>query len=325
MIKSFILALLFIVGPATAQEITTQDDKRHGQLQFNVPLNQPITINTSYKIDENGALVELSEVTELTALRVEGDNVVYRAKTTAANTISMTGVPPLMEETFAEIGEQAVGLSFEYIADATGYPLEITDTKPINKFMGKARKSLGKWIKKFSKKNKLSKAQRAQVSAIMDQSMAPYLSKDKATLSQLVLESPQLIFYGTGRGLYLDYYSVFNTVRYLEEAKINFHTIDEWVVNNWDAENGVAEIGFTQKINDEEFQAFLGRLRPALEAQKVPNIETTMAAFGAIKMSREGSYKMDMKTGLPISGSITSKSFVDGKSKTETIDFTISD
>jgi len=313
--------VLFTAVSVSAQEVSVKDDKRYGQLQYNLPLGQPVTIDITYKTETNGVLVELKETAELVALRPDGDNVIYRAKTLAAETVSVVGMPELLQETLTEIGEQAVGMSYEYSANATGYPLEITDTAPINKFMKKARKGLKKWTKKFAKKNKLSKAQRAQISAIIDQSLAPFLSKDKETVSRLVLESPQLIMYGIGRGLFLDYYSVFNTTRYLDAAEISFHTVDEWMVKTWDTENSIAELEFTQQLNEEEFEAFLGRLRPALEAQSTPNLEATMAAFAAIKMSREGSYKMDMKTGLPISGTIISKSSADGQNETETIEF----
>lgn len=316
--------LLFSALPVAAQEITIVEEKRHGQLHYNLPIGQPVTIEITYKTDTNGVVVELRETAELTALRPDGDNIVYRAKTLSAETVSMVGMPELLQETIAEIGGQAVGMSYEYAADATGYPLEIIDTTPINKFMKKARKSLKKWTKKFGKKHKLSKEQRTQVSAIVDQSLAPFMSTDKGALSQLVLESPQLIFYGTGRGLFLDYYTFYNSSRYLEVAEIDFNTLDEWAVQSWDLDKGIAEISFTQDLEKEEFEAFLGRLRTALEEQKAQNIETTIAAFRAIKMTREGSYKMDMKTGLPISGTIVSKSFAEGKNETETIEFTVS-
>jgi len=325
MLKKFIFVLLIMVVavPVAAQEITVEDDKRYGQLSYNLPLNHPITINITYKTNEGGAGLEATETVELTALRPDGDTVIYRAKTLAADLISVTGAPDMLKEALVEIGKSSIGMAYEYSADATGYPLEITDTRPVNKFIKKAGKSLKKWVKKFAKKNKLSKAERAQVMAIMDQSLVPFLSKDKEALSRLVLENPQLVFYGTGRGLYLDYYTGFDTARYLEDAEVNFHTVDEWAIDNWDAENGVAELSFTQKLNEEEFKAFLGRLRTALEAENNPNIETTIAAFRAIKMTREGSYKMDMKTGLPLSGTVTSNTFVNGKDETEIIDFTV--
>ena len=320
----FAFLMLVAVLPAVAQEITIEEEKRHGQLHFNLPFGQPVTIDITYKTETNGALIELKESVELTALRPNGDEVIYRAKTLAAETVSMVGVPERLQETIAEIGRQAVGMSYEYSADTTGYPLEITDTRPINKFMKKARKGLKKWTKKFAKTHKLSKAQRAQVAAIMDQSIGPFMSTDKEALSLLVLESPQLIFYGTGRGLYLDYYTNYRSFRYLEAAETSFNTLDEWTVNSWNVDTGEAEISFSQDLDKDEFEAFLSRLRAALEEQKAQNIETTIAAFRAIKMTREGSYVMDLKTGLPMSGTIVSKSTAEGKNETETIEFTVS-
>jgi len=322
--KCFLAFFLLVTGlPAVAQEITIEEEKRHGQLHYNLPIGQPVTIDITYKTDTNGVVVELRETAEITALRPDGDNIIYRAKTLAAETVSMAGMPELLQETIAEISGQAVGRSYEYAADATGYPTAITDTTPINKFMKKARKSLKKWAKKFGKKRKLTKPQRTQVMAIVDQSLAPFMSTDKEALSQLVLESPQLIFYGTGRGLYLDYYTFYNSARYLDAAEVGFNTLDEWAVEVWDVEKNIAEISFTQDLDKAEFDAFLGRLRAALGEQNVPNVEASMAAYQGIKMTRKGSYVMDMKSGLPVSGTVTSYSFFNGKSETETIEFTL--
>lgn len=330
MLKKTLLAASLIFAatnftPASfAQEAQQAEEKRYEQLSYNVGLNQPIKVSITYKNEQGGAVMEAKEVNEVVALRQEGDAVIYNAKVMESELLSATGIPEDLVPTLEQLGKQSIGMEYQYSADATGYPIALQDTAPINKFMKKANKSLKKWVKKFAKKNKLSKAERQQLMAMSEQSMAPYLSDDATELGHVVLETPQMVFYGTGRGLYFDYYTVFNTTRYLEDAEISFHTVDEWAINSWDTENGVAELSFTQKMNEEEHQAFLGRLRENLVKENNPNVDAYVNAYAAIEMTREGSYVMDMKSGLPISGTVTSYKKVDGNEETETISFTVS-
>ncbi|NVJ96929.1 MAG: hypothetical protein HWE25_02190 [Alphaproteobacteria bacterium] len=326
--KKILLAALLLfssgIHSAFAQEEETAETI---EFPFIVEMKKPITLNTTYTMQNGPAHVSGNETVVLTPLKQKGDQVIYRYKSVDSELVKTDGLPPLFEELVAQIGAAATGVTYEYAADATGYPLELTRSKDIKAMVKKARKSLMKWAKKYAKANKLGKEQEANVLAATEQAFLEEFPEDEEALGPKVLEQGQLIFYGTGRSLYLDYYTEFNTTRYFEPGQATFHTIDSWAVVSIDEEKGEAVISLDQNLNDEEYQAFLGRLKTMLMEQHGPAKEAAVDAlvekYRNLKLTRQAEYVLDMKTGLPSSGTIRSEQVFDGNAEIETIEFTM--
>ncbi|SDD38783.1 hypothetical protein [Kordiimonas lacus] len=323
--KLLLAATLLLIGgllPATAQE----EEPASIEMPLSIEMEKPITMDVTYKMEQGPVSLTARETMTLTPLRTEGEQVIYRYKSLDSEFLDLQGMPPLFSNVLVQITDAAQGITYEYAADNTGYPLELTETKNIRKVIKQARKSLQKWAKSFAKENGLNKQQQAQVVAVTEQSLLEAFPEEDEALAAAVLEQGQMVFYGTGRSLYLDYYTEFNTTRYFAPGQATFHTIDSWQVVSYDEEKSEAVIRFDQYLNDEEFKGFLERLKPVLMEQNGPAQEAAVDAlvekYRLLQLNRQGEYVIDLVTGLPMSGTIRSEEIFDGNTEVETIEFT---
>jgi len=323
--KLLLAATLLLVGgllPATAQE----EEPASVEMPLNIELKKPITMNVTYKMEQSPVSVAARETIELKPLRKEGEQTIYSYKSLESELLDMQGMPPLFSDVLAQVTDAAKGITYEYAADETGYPLDLTETKKIKKLMKTARKSLKKWAKDFAKENGLNSQQQAKVMTLAEKSLLEAFPEEHEALATEVLEQAQMIFYGTGRSLYRDYYTEYNTTRHFAPGEITFHTVDSWQVVSYDEEKGEAVLRFDQYLNDDEFKGFLERLKPVLMEQFGPaqeaEIDALVDQYRLLQLNRQGEYVIDLKTGLPMSGTIRSEEVFQGKTKAETIEFT---
>jgi|GEM_PF-1459380 len=325
--KLLLAALLLLLGgflPAAAQD---EEEPVQIQMPFNVEMGKPIKVKLKYTMQQGPASMTAIETVELTPLKAEGDQVIYRAKSVESDLLDLQGMPPLIGDVVMQVAEASKGLTYEYAADGTGYPLELTETKEIKKLMKKARKALKKWAKEFSKANDLDKQQRKQVIALTEQSLLEAFPEEEEALNRTVLESGQLVFYPTGRWLYRDYYTEIKTSRYFEPGEAYFHTIDSWQLVSYDEAKGEAVVQFDQYLNDDEYQGFLGRYKNMLMEQygesEEDSINELVEKYRQMQMTRKGEYVIDLTSGLPKSGTVRSEQTFDGNTEVETIEFTM--
>ena len=325
-ILSILLLYCGLSASSFSQEIeNTQEGEELAtiQLPFAVEMGKPITFNMKYTESMEGASFVVLEEVLITPLRVEGDSVIYKAVSKGASVESMEGLPSGMDELMQELIKQSSGLSYEYSADNTGYPVALVESKDVKAFMKKMVKSMKRWFKKFAKSEKMNKRKKAQLNTVLDQSVAPFLTKDNEKLSRLVLETGELAFAGTGRKLYVDYQTVFDNTRYFEDGEIYMHIQDHWQVDEQSDEAGTISISMTSMLHPEEFPKFIEELKASLKGEYTDEqIVYIVDVWSKMKLNRSASYIFDAKTGLPLSGTITSEVFFEGKPESQEIKFT---
>lgn len=316
--------IFFCTIGVAAQDVETR------QLPFNLELNRPITVNTHTKQIQGNVSFTFSETMVLEALRTEEGAVIYKAETVAADVDSIEGLPdalsslaPLMEK----LAVDAVGMEFEYSADATGYPSQLTEHKQVNRFMKKMGKDLKKWLKKFGREQKLNKQQVALMNQMADQQIAPFLTDDIEELSRMVLEEGQLMFSATGRELYVGYYTEFKGTRYFEPGQAYFYTKDSWLLDTYDEDAGEAIVTWEQTLDPEEFDGFLQRYQAVLLEQNGPErqaaIDAQVEKYRQLQLNRSATFTIDLTTGLPKSGTIVSNQEFSGEAEQQELSFTM--
>ena len=310
--------------------VSAQEDIETRQLPFNLELNRPITVKVAMKQTQGPVTFTYTETTLLEALRTEENAVIYKAETVAANVDSIEGLPdalsslaPLMEK----LATEAVGMEFEYAADATGYPNQLTEHKQINRFMKKMGKGLKKWVKKFGREQDLDKQQIAFMNQLADQEIAPFLTDNIEELSRMVLEEGQLMFSATGREFYVGYYTEFKGTRYFEPGETYFYTTDSWLLDTYDEDAGEAIVTWEQTLDSEEFDGFLQRYHDLLLEQNGPEkqaaIDAQVEKYRQLELNRNATFTIDLTTGLPKSGTIFSSQKFSGEAEQQELSFTM--
>ena len=315
------LTIILIVG-VSATGFSKDEDSI--VIPVNVEAGKSLHLSVHYIETDGTVKVEATEEVGIILLRQENDKYIYETVSKGITINKMEGLPPGFDELMSELITNASGLSFQYAADNTAYPTELIETKNIRKFMKKMHKGMKKWSKKFAKAEKLDKQKKKQMQVFLDQAMAPLLTKDSEELSRLILEEGQLIFNVTGRQLYLDHYSDSVSSRYYDKANAYFVTQESWFINEYFVDDGTAKISMTSVLHPEEYDAFLGRLKPIFEKKyNKAQVERLMGIWSKFVMNREATYNVDLKSGLPTSGTITSETTLDGKVKSKIINFTM--
>lgn len=325
--KKFISAALLTLGaafmPAHAQE---EEQPATYALPYVVEMNKPIRFEITLTNEQGNARMIAKESGELTPQRAEGDTVFYRYTVTDAELVSVEGMPPMLDDVLKKMGEAAKGMAYEYAADDTGYPIQLTEAEQVRSFMGNVVQGFLAWAAEWGANQGFAEPQIQQFQAMMQQGLADYTSSDNEGLSRLVLDQGQQIFYATGRELYVDYLTEFNSSRYFELGEFSFQTVDSWELVSIDEAAGTAQLRFEQTLNDEEFQGFLSRVPPVLQEQGMAQaqIDAIVAAYKEIVFTRSGDYTMDTKTGLPLTGTIRTETAFGGEREVETVAFTSS-
>lgn len=320
-----VLLLLFgfaIMGFSQETEVAQEQEPATIQLPFAVEMAKPIKFSIKYteKIGEVSFVV--SEETLITPLRADGEAVIYKAESKSAAVESSQGLPPGLDALMQELIKLSSGLTYEYSADHTGYPDALIESEEIKKFMKEMVNSLNGWYDEFAKAEGMSEQEKAQFQEVLDQSTAPFLTEDNEALSRLVLDEGMLIFAGTGRELYLGHQTIFVNTRFFEAGEIYMYVQDLWQVDEQDEEAGTVSISMSSSLHPEEFPKFIEELKAGLQGE-YSDVETTyiVGVWNKMKLDRSASYVIDMKTGLPISGQITSEVFFEGESESQVIEF----
>ncbi|TNE62404.1 MAG: hypothetical protein EP335_12490 [Alphaproteobacteria bacterium] len=325
-------ALLFAAIPATAQDQADAPAEAAPpetviQLPFDIELKRPMTVDVTYTYEKAGASIEARERIRLTALKKAEDHMVFSAVSEGGSLEKAEGLPPYLQGTLEKITADMGGLSYEYKTDLSGFPSELTKAKDVRKFVAKLGKAMEKWAGKFGKEQKLSADQIAQVQGFAKAWVEPFLADDPAELSRLILDGGQLMFFGTGRELYVNYFTLSQSTRYFEPGKAWFEVTEEWEVTELDEEAGRATLYFRQSLSPEKYQAFLGRLRDMLVKQngadRQKEIDAYVANYEALQLNREGEYVMDLKTGLPLSGHVIEEQVFQGQRELESMRFAL--
>lgn len=322
-----LVILLLLVANAVPAAMQEEERPVEVSLPFTVEMQRPIKLEMSFKAEQGEARYSVRETAKLTPLKQRDDGVIYRYESQEMEVVNMAGFPPLLDKVLLQIAEASKGIRYEYLADATGYPVELTETRQIKSLMKKASRSMKKWTKDFAKAEGLDKTQRSRLMAFLEQSLEEAFPDEGEALNRTVLETGQLIFYGTGRSLYRDYYTEFESTRYFEPGRTAFHTIDSWEVVSFDEERREAVIKFIQQLNDEKYKGFMERLKPALMKELGPEqeagVDALVAKYRLLQLNRQAEYIIDLSTGLPRKGVIRSEQTFDGTTNVETIEFTM--
>jgi len=313
--------MLFFAASTWAQDEETRT------LPFEIEFKKPIIIEVTINQSQGPAKFKAKEIYRLTPKKRQDDIVIYEAKTIGSELISLEGVPAFLSELLHNLSEEAKGLTYEYAADETGFPIELTKYKKINSFMKKMGKNMKKWARKFGKSEGLNDQQLAVMNGLVDQSIAPFLSDDPEVLGRLVLEQGQMMFFATGREFYVDYKSESKGTRYFEEGQAYFHTTDTWQLVNYDEEAGEAVVHLEQTLHPEEYQAFLVRYNDMLVEQhgaaRQAEIDVAVDKYRQLKLTRSAEYTIDLATGLPSIGTIRSEKVFGGQSEIEETTFSM--
>lgn len=317
------IAAVFVSTVVAAQEAEPESI----QLPFDIEMGKTLTLNTTLTQEEGGARLVATETAELTPLKVDGDKVLYRYKTTGADLVSAEGMPPFMLPLLEKMAAESKGLSFEYAADATGYPDTLTKYKRITKFMQGVGQDLVEWAKKYAVSEGLTGQQATILAGAIQQSIAPYMTEDVDSLSRLVLEEGQIIFSATARTMYPGYYSQSKGTRFFLPGNAYFYTDDNWALESYDEDAGQAVITWDSTLHPQEYEAFLTRYHANLTEENGPEmaeaIETEINKYRNLKLTRTGRYTIDLSNGLPGEGSVRSETIWEGNTEVETIDFTL--
>lgn len=318
----FRIILIFVFMSGFSGTSFSAEDKVV-QLPYSVELNRPIIFSMKYKEVEEGVSIAVSEDFFLTPIKEAGETVIYSVVSRGAQVDNMKGLPPGLDTLIEELIEQASGLSYEYAADNTGYPLELVESREVKSFMKKMAKGMKKWLDRFVKSKNMNKQQKDQMKVVLDQGMAPLLTNDNEELSRMILEELELVFAVTGRNLYVDFQTVYDSSRYFDDGELYMDTQDNWQVDDHDEKAGKISISMTQALHPEEFPAFLERLQAGLvDDYSKADVKAIVDIWANMELYREASYVVDMRSGLPISGKIYSETTFEGKTKSQTIEFT---
>lgn len=313
------LLFIFVLG-FSASSFSASEEQI--QLPYNVALNKPIVFSMQYVEAEEGVSIAASEDFFLTAVKNSGDTTIYNVESGGAKVDSMKGMPAGLDTLITQLVEQSSGLSYAYSADKTGFPIELVESKDVRAFMKKVAKGMDKWLDSFAKSENMNKQQKDQMQAILDEGMAPLLTRDNDELSRLVLENMDLIFAVTGRNLYVDYLTVFDGTRYFEDGELYMETQDEWQIDKQNKKDKTISISMTSALHPEEFPAFLARLEKGLASEySKEDTKAILDVWSGLKLKREARYVVDMKSGLPISGKIYSETVFEGKTQSKTLEF----
>jgi len=315
---TFIFTFLFSVSGFSASEETVQ-------LPYRVEMLKPIIFSVKYLEQEAGVSIGISEDFFLTPLRSSKESVIYSVESAGARIDHMKGLPPSLEPVLKKLIEQASGLSYEYAADGTGYPLKVVASKEINTFMKKMASTLDDWLDKFAESKNIDSQLKSQMQSVLDEGMAPLLTKDDEELSRLILNELELIFAVTGRNLYIDYGTVYDNTRYFDDGELYMHTQDEWLVENQDKKGKNISISMSSTLHPEKHPEFVESLRENLKGEySKEDVNAIVDIWANMELSRQSSYEVDMTTGLPTSGQITSKTVFNGEQKLQKLEFTSS-
>ncbi len=321
-ILSLFIVVLFFGSQTRAQE-TTEEEPETYQLPYAVEVGKPIIFDMVYSSNEEGVKFTANGKTRLVLKKTKGDAFIYRAEGLSSEVTEMSGVPEGLSAIVRQFVETSGKLSYSYAADSTGYPLELYEDKQVRKLVKGMKKSLAKWVKKFAKENDISKTKRKEFSAIVNTMLEEAFPKDGTKLSNMILETPQMIFAPTGRELFMEFQAEMAGTRYFKDSNIFLETKDIWQIDSLDEEKGLAKLSWWSKLDPEKHQEFLGRLKNSLQGQySAQQIEQIVDIWAKMELDREGGYEVDMKTGIPISGRVVSKRFFEGKKTEEIIDFT---
>ena len=320
------MGIFWLSLPLAAQNAEAEPSEETVTIAFNVPLKKKITLRSTTISENSTTRFEATETTVLTPIKKNKEGYIYKAKTTAAKLVSTKGIPPLLLATLERLGQEAVGMSFEYQTDGTGYPTALTKHKKVTRFMKKLTKKMRKWVKATAKKKNLNAEQANRLIAVVDQATQEFTNADTEALSRLVLEDGQLLFLPTGRRLFVNYDTSYDSSRYFAPVQAYFHTDDIWSLDSYDETTSKAEISFTQTLDTEEYAGFMERYRTLLIDKhgegKLAAIEKELARYATLSLTRSGYYVVDLKTGFPLSGTITSKQTFNGKEEVDTFSFT---
>ncbi len=218
-----IIAVFFSVS------VWAQDEETK-TLPFEIDLKKSIIVESTTTQTQGAFIGVFKDTTRLTPKKRQDDMVIFEAETIEAEMVSVEGVPPFLTELLENVTADAKGLKFQYAADATGYPTKLTKYKKISSFMKKMGRGLKKWAKKFGKSKGLNDQQFAVMNGFIDQSIAPFMSDDPEKLALVVLEQPQMMFFATGRELYVDYYTELKGTRYFKEGQAHFYKL---IAGSW--------------------------------------------------------------------------------------------
>lgn len=293
------------------------------QLPYNVELNRPISFSVNFKEEEEDVSIAASERFFLTAIKKSGETVIYSSVSGGAKVDEMKGLPPRLDSIITALIEQSSGLSFKYSADNSGYPLELVESEDVQKFLSKVAQGMNGWLVDFMEPLDLNSQQKKQMQAILDQGMAPLLTTDNEELSRQILQQLEIIFAVTGRNLYVDYQTVYESTRFFEDGETYLPTEELWQVDEQNKATGKISISMSSSLHPDGFAAFLERLKTNLvDSYSEEDIKAIMDIWSKMELNREARYEVDMTSGLPVSGIVYSEVTFDGKTKSQTVEFT---
>lgn len=316
-----ILVFIFLACAANAQDAAVI------QLPFNLEPNKPFTIEHRLVRSKARATTVTNETNKITLKHQADGTAVFEVENMGGDLERVEGVPRFLEPILLQLTKRTAGLTYEYEADATGVPIRVKSPDAIRSFMTNMQTHLQDWSKDFAETAELSDRERGVMDRVAEQTVAPYLNDNSEKLSRFLLGPFQVMFYPTGRQLYLDYVTEVPSARYFEPGQTFFHTTDSWKLESYDLNEGIITVSFNQKLNQEKFGAFLERYGETLRAQHGEDMDQEVNAelekYRQLALNRAGRYVIDLGTGLPVSGEVISEQVFFDNLEIEEIYFTI--
>lgn len=281
------------------------------QLPFNLETNKPFTIEHRLVRSKERATTVTKETNKITLKQNTGSTTIFEVENMGGGLERVEGVPRFLEPILLQLTKRTAGLTYEYAADGTGTPMRINTPGAVRRFMQTMQTGLQGWSKDFAQTAELSERERGVMDRVSEQTIAPYLSEEDDRLSRFLLGPFQMMFYPTGRQLYLDYVTEVPSARYFEPGQTFFHTTDSWKLESYDLNEGLITVSFSQKLNAEKFELFLTRYGNTLRAQYGEDmnqeVNSELEKYRQLALNRAGRYVIDLGTGLPVSGEVISE------------------
>lgn len=322
------LRLFFILLLVSAATGVSAQDAAVIQLPFDIELNKPITVKHRLILSKDRTTSVTEETNILIPLSVDENELTFSVETQDGDLVRSEGVPRFIEPVMLELSKRKKGLKYQYSADTTGTPSHLKNPDAVQAFMKGMQNELMSWCHRFIADNNLSDREHSVLNRVADNTLSRYLTKDLGQLNRLVLGPTTVMFFPTGRQLYLDYVTEVKSVRYFEPGKTYFHMADKWVVDGYDLKKGLVKVSFKQALDPQEFQKFLTRMEKSLTErygeELREEIETELDKFRKLSLNRTGRYTIDLGSGLPIKGEVVSEQIFFDKLEIEELYFTMS-
>ena len=314
--------LLLILSPFNYAEEVQELSQETIVFPYSIEIGKPIIFNTTYKSTEKGISVSASETSELTLQSAKDNVYIYTDKVLEAKVDETNGLPPGLKEVMIKTIEKMSSLSITYEADATGYPSQLLDGSDLRKAISEMGSDLNLWLLNSESLKDKTDQEKQKIATIVEGIFKKTFPDDDGALSNRILSQGQLIFAATGRELYLGYQSVMDSSRYYDDGDIILETTDTWQIDEINKEKNIAEVSWWSKLNPEKHEEFLVRLKEGLKGKYKKNqVEHYVNEWRKLKFDLEGYYEINLTTGLPVYGYITTTTEMEGSTKKDVYKF----